>query len=82
MKPGVYRNVSSIMIKLANDKNNFHNYYSLLDCGEGTYQQIYDHYGSKYTEDILLNLKLIYITHKHGDHMLGALKVLQQIDYL
>jgi ribonuclease Z len=74
MKPGIYRNVSGIMIHLNNE------YYLLLDCGEGTFQQIYDHFGSERTDFILSRIKLIFITHKHGDHMLGTLKVLSEID--
>lgn len=79
MKPGKQRNVSALLVKLS-DK--FKNYSMLLDCGEGTFQQIFDHYGNKLTDQILSKLKLIFITHKHGDHMLGLLKVLSEIDIL
>jgi ribonuclease Z len=76
MKPGIYRNVSSIMLQLHNGSN------ILLDCGEGTYQQLYDHFGEKQCDNIVENIKLIFITHKHGDHMLGTMKVLSEIDKL
>jgi ribonuclease Z len=76
MKPGIYRNVSAIMLHLSND------YFLLLDCGEGTFQQIYDHFGNERTDFIVSRIKIIYITHKHGDHMLGTLKVLSEIDKL
>jgi ribonuclease Z len=79
MKPGKQRNVSAILVKLS---EKFKNYSMLLDCGEGTFQQIFDHYGNKLTDQILSKLKLIFITHKHGDHMLGLLKVLSEIDIL
>lgn len=39
----------------------------LLDCGEGTYGQLYRHYGSELT-DILRQLKCIFISHMHADH--------------
>jgi ribonuclease BN (tRNA processing enzyme) len=76
MKPLPYRNVSSIMVKLSN------NYNMLLDCGEGTFQQIFSYFGHKKTDEILNNMKIIYITHKHGDHQLGLIKVLLEIDRL
>jgi len=75
MKPGVFRNVSAIMVRFTSNSN----FSMLMDCGEGTFQQIYHHFGRQ-CEEILLNLKLIFITHKHGDHMLGLLKVLSEID--
>ena len=79
MKPGKYRNVSSILIenKISKDKK-----YILFDCGEGTYQQLIEKFGFKITENILLNIRLIAISHKHGDHMLGLIKILKEIDKL
>ena len=79
MKPGKFRNVSSILIenKINNSKK-----YILFDCGEGTYQQIFEKYGFSVTKNILMNLKLIAISHKHGDHMLGLIKILKEIDEL
>jgi ribonuclease Z len=79
MKPGIYRNVSSIYVKLA---EKFNNYGLLLDCGEGSYQQIYDYFGKEKTDQIMDNMKIIFLTHKHGDHMLGALKVIFEIEKL
>ena len=79
MKPGKFRNVSSILIenKINNEKK-----YILFDCGEGTYQQMIEKYGFQITENILLNIRLIAISHKHGDHMLGLVKILKEIDKL
>jgi ribonuclease Z len=79
MKPGKYRNVSSILLRMSEIYNS---YSLLLDCGEGTFQQILDHFGNQKTNEILSKLKVIFITHKHGDHMLGTLKVLSEIDKL
>jgi ribonuclease Z len=41
MKPSKYRNVSGIFVEL--DKKNS----IMLDCGEGTYYQLFNHYGIK-----------------------------------
>lgn len=82
MKPGLQRNVSSIMLSIGNNKNSdfFEKFHILMDCGEGTYQQILTHYGEKNANKIIGNLKVIFITHKHGDHMLGLPKILQAVD--
>ena len=79
MKPGKFRNVSCIMIEnqVENEQR-----YILFDCGEGTYQQMIEKFGFIKTEKILLNIKLIAISHKHGDHMLGLIKLLKEIDRL
>ena len=79
MKPGKFRNVSSILIE---NKINNCKKYILFDCGEGTYQQILEKYGFSVTKNILMNLRLIAISHKHGDHMLGLIKILKEIDEL
>ena len=79
MKPCKYRNVTSILIenKVQNLKK-----YILFDCGEGTYQQMIEKFGFQLTDNILLNIRLIAISHKHGDHMLGLIKILKEIDKL
>ena len=79
MKPGKFRNVSAILIenKIQNLKK-----YILFDCGEGTYQQMIEKFGFQMTENILLKIRLIAISHKHGDHMLGLIKILKEIDKL
>ena len=79
MKPCKYRNVTSILIE---NKINNNKKYILFDCGEGTYQQIIEKFGFQVTENILLNIRLIAISHKHGDHMLGLIKILKEIDKL
>jgi len=77
MKPGLYRNVSSIFIRLSEKYNNYN---LLLDCGEGSYQQLHHHFGEKKTNEIMDKLKLIFLSHKHGDHMLGTLKIILEIE--
>ena len=77
MKPGKFRNVSAILIQnIVNSTPK----YILFDCGEGTFQQIYEKYGSEMTKNILFNISLIAISHKHGDHMLGLMKMIKEID--
>ena len=80
MKPGKFRNVSAILIE--NIIDNSLKKYILFDCGEGTFQQIYEKFGSEITKNILLNINLIAISHKHGDHMLGLMKIIKEIDKL
>ena len=41
----------------------------LLDCGEGTTTQLWRHYGHA-TDDVLLTIKAIFISHMHADHHL------------
>ena len=79
MKPGKFRNVSAILIE---NKVNSSSKYILFDCGEGTFQQIYEKFGKEITSKILLNINLIAISHKHGDHMLGLMKLIKEIDKL
>jgi ribonuclease Z len=76
MKPGNYRGASAI-------------YYVhkqrgiLMDCAEGSYGQLFDHLGSEErTSDALLKTKVVFITHMHGDHQLGILKILHERDNL
>ncbi len=58
--PTKTRNVSGIAIKKANSKS-----WYLVDCGEGTQHQIL------HTKLSLNSLKVIFITHVHGDHCYG-----------
>lgn len=58
--PTKTRNVSATVVKMANSKA-----WCLVDCGEGTQQQLLK------TALSLNNLKLICITHMHGDHCFG-----------
>ena len=54
-----------------------------MDCAEGSYTQIYDHFGSNDLVDkVLLRTRFIFITHIHGDHQLGILKMMYERDQL
>lgn len=49
----------------------------LLDCGEGTFNQLVRFYGSQQTEHILARLSFIFISHLHADHHLGMIQLLK-----
>ena len=67
-KPSKHRNVTSIAIELDDSK------YILIDCGEGTQNQILK------SELKFNNLLAIYITHLHGDHIFGLQGLLATIN--
>ncbi len=58
--PTLTRNVSGLVVKRQNSK-----YWCLVDCGEGTQQQVLR------VPYSLIKLKCIFITHIHGDHCYG-----------
>lgn len=67
--PSKYRNVTGIALRMKSGS-------MLIDPGEGTYQQLERHFycqvDSKHKlEQFLMDLKLIWISHKHADHHLG-----------
>ena len=52
-----------------------------MDCAEGSYGQLIDHFGdTKFVKELLSRTKVIFITHIHGDHQLGVLKILSERD--
>jgi ribonuclease Z len=71
MKPSKYRNVSAILVEMGQSK-------ILMDCGEGSHIQIAEHYGYEQYEDVLLDIRIIFITHIHSDHNLGILDLISQ----
>ncbi|XP_017473148.1 PREDICTED: ribonuclease Z, mitochondrial [Rhagoletis zephyria] len=70
--PNKTRNVSAIMIQPTE------NSYMLLDCGEGTLGQIVRFYGKQRAEEVVRNLKAIYISHLHADHHIGLIGLLNE----
>ena len=74
--PSRYRNVSGILVQTPNSGN------FLLDCGEGSLSQIYRCFPQKIADEIILDLKAIFISHIHGDHHLGLVSVLQKREHL
>ena len=54
-----------------------------MDCAEGSYGQIYDHFAKKeIVDEVILKTRIVFITHIHGDHQLGILKILSERDKL
>lgn len=69
-----FRNTTSIYINISED--NKHG--MLLDCGDGTFYQLYDQFGPDKIDQILIDLNIIYISHFHFDHHLGIFEVLRK----
>ncbi|CAG2208967.1 rnz [Mytilus edulis] len=67
--PGKFRNVTGFIINVDEETS------ILMDCGDGTINQLYMLYGDK-TDEILINMKCIYISHLHADHHLGLAGIL------
>lgn len=70
MKPGSYRNVSGIHFSQWGGG-------MLLDCGEGSYYQLVRSFGNDII-NVLLDLKVVLISHMHADHHLGLIKLLHE----
>lgn len=55
----------------------------LMDSAEGSYGQLWDHFGTKAkVDEVLIKTVCIFITHIHGDHQLGIIKMMQERDIL
>ena len=80
--PSKYRNVISTLIQTPNDGN------VLLDAGEATYGLLKRKFGSKRegtagagvedVDQVLRNLKLLFISHIHADHHIGLIQILRE----
>ena len=69
--PSKYRNVSSTLLRVPGSGS------YLLDCGENTLGQLSRVYSQSELLDMLRDLKLIWISHMHGDHHLGLTAVIK-----
>ena len=63
--PSKYRNVSATHLHVPSLGG------ILLDCGEGTLGQLRRCFGPDKTSDVYHDLRMIFISHMHGDHHLG-----------
>lgn len=69
--PNKLRNTSGILIHTTKEDC------ILLDSGEGTYGQIVRFHGRDKSDEVLRNLKAIYISHLHTDHHVGLIGILK-----
>ncbi|KAK7736995.1 hypothetical protein SLS53_006751 [Cytospora paraplurivora] len=69
--PSKYRNVSATIVRVPG-----YGAY-LFDCGENTLGQLRRMYGIAGADDILRELKVIWISHLHADHHLGTASVIR-----
>jgi ribonuclease BN (tRNA processing enzyme) len=85
--PFKYRTVSSILVGLntksateagVNNKENQDciDGYAMLDAGDGSYGTMVRKYGVEKTDDILCDMKVLFVSHKHADHISGTAKLL------
>lgn len=68
--PSKLRNVSANLVQVPF----FGNY--IFDCGENTLGQLRRSFGYDKTDAILEDLRVLYISHGHADHHLGAASIL------
>ena len=68
-QPTNFRNVSAVFMKIKDFR-------MMIDCGEGTYFQLFSHFGFEKIEEVLINLKIIYVSHFHSDHCMGIFEIL------
>lgn len=66
--------VQPIVCQLLNGSVSLDNFI-LLDCGEGTLLQLHRQFGSSRAQQVLINLKAIYVSHLHADHHMGIINI-------
>jgi ribonuclease Z len=70
--PGKLRNSTCILVNTDAENS------IMLDCGEGSFGQIYRYYGEDRYKTILRNLKSIFTSHMHADHHIGLITFLKE----
>lgn len=69
--PSKYRNTSCILVNFPHSKDSV-----ILDCGEGSYGQLFRFYGPDKVCEILKQLKIVYVSHHHADHHIGLVQLI------
>lgn len=69
--PSKYRNVSATLVRVPGVGS------YLFDAGESTLGQLRRMYGLTKTDEILADLKAIWISHLHADHHLGTASIIK-----
>jgi len=75
-EPSKYRGPSAIYIEFNSADQNRGLDGILLDCGEGTFGQFVRLYGFDTAMKKINKLKLVWISHRHADHMSGIVEIL------
>jgi ribonuclease Z len=70
--PSKYRNVSATLVRVPGVGS------YLLDCGENTIGQLRRAYGFAGADDIIRDLRGIWISHQHADHHLGTVSIIKR----
>ncbi|OKL63626.1 hypothetical protein UA08_00954 [Talaromyces atroroseus] len=70
--PSKYRNVSATLLHVPTKG------YYLFDCGENTLGQLKRVYSPEKLREVMQNLRLIWVSHLHADHHLGAVSVIKE----
>ena len=50
----------------------------MLDCGEGTINQLHRKYGRKGAQEVLRGLRALYVSHPHADHHFGLISLVTE----
>ncbi|KAK3682749.1 hypothetical protein B0T22DRAFT_502005 [Podospora appendiculata] len=69
--PSTLRNVSATLVRVPG----YGSY--MLDCGENTLGQLRRTYGFSGADEVIKDLRVIYISHLHADHHLGTVSFLR-----
>ena len=70
------RNCSAYLLHTTEDRS------VLIDCGPGTLEGLLVHYGSQKFLEVISTIKVVYITHKHTDHVGGLASLIHEISKL
>ncbi|CAM6086609.1 unnamed protein product [Calypogeia fissa] len=72
-EPSKKRGSSSILLQVRGAQGAM-----LLDAGEGAAGQLFRRFGEQAARTIISSLQCLWLSHKHGDHVLGVLSILQK----